>query len=158
MHDQGDNTTIGESRTMMQFRPATQEDLDYVKANPFEGAVKNYPYMEVPGDNTYCVIYDSSIVAVGGLQVRWEGVGLLWLIMTADCKKDGVHGFRALYAIREKMEYLIEVNKLHRAEAYVRADFPQAIKMIEAFGFKRECLMAQHCPDKNNSFLYARIM
>ena len=142
----------------MNFRPATQEDLAFVRMNPYEGAIKNYPYMEVPNENTYCVIYESAIVAVGDLQVRWEGVGLLWLILTADCKKDGIHGLRALYAIREKMEYLIEKNKLHRAEAYVRDDFPQAIKMIEAFGFTRECLMAQQCPDRSNSFLYSRIM
>ncbi len=141
----------------MEFRKATQADLDYVKLNPFEGAVKNYPYMEVPDENTYAVIYDSAIVAVGGLCVRWEGVGLLWLMLTADCKKDGIHGYRALYAIKEKMEYLIETNKLHRAEAYVRDDFPQAIKMIEAFGFRREGLMAQQCPDRGNAFLYARL-
>ena len=142
----------------MNFRKATQEDLAFVRQNPYEGAIKTYPYMDVPDDNTYCVIYEKAIVAVGGLQVRWEGVGLLWLMLTADCKKDGIHGFRALYAIREKMEYLIEVNKLHRAEAYVRDDFPQAIKMIEAFGFKREGLMVRQCPDKGNAFLYARLL
>ncbi len=141
----------------MHFRPATQEDLAHVRQNPYEGAIKNYPYMEVPNENTYCVIYESAIVAVGGLQVRWEGVGLLWLMLTVECKKDGIHGFRALYAIREKMEYLIEVNKLHRAEAYVRDDFPEAIKMIEAFGFKREGHMAQQCPDRSNAFLYSKI-
>lgn len=142
----------------MEFRKATQEDMAFVRQNPFEGAIKNYPYMEVPGDNTYCVIYDSAIVAVGGLYVRWEGVGVLWLMLTADCKKDGIHGYRALYAIREKMEHLIKMNNLHRAEAYVRADFPQAIKMIEAFGFKREGLMAQQCPDRGNAFLYAKVI
>ncbi len=142
----------------MEFRKATQEDLAFVRLNPYEGAVKDYPYMEVPDENTYCVIYDSIIVAVGGLCVRWEGVGLLWLMLTAQCRKDGIHGFRALYAIREKMEYLIETNGLHRAEAYVRTDFPQAIKMLEAFGFKRECLMAQQCPDRSNAFLYARLL
>ncbi len=142
----------------MEFRKATQEDLAFVRLNPFEGAVKDYPYMEVPDENTYCVIYDSAIVAVGGLCVRWEGVGLLWLMLTAQCRKDGIHGYRALYAIREKMEYLIEVNNLHRAEAYVRTDFPQAIKMIEVFGFKRECLMAQQCPDRSNAFLYAKVI
>lgn len=141
----------------MEFRKANQEDLAFVRQNPFEGAIKNYPYMEVPDENTYCVIYDSAIVAVGGLYVRWEGVGLLWLMLTAECKKDGIHGYRALYAIREKMEHLIKVNSLHRAEAYVRDDFPQAIKMIEAFGFKREGLMVQQCPDRGNAFLYARL-
>ncbi len=142
---------------MMEFRKATQEDLAFVRQNPYEGAIKNYPYMEVPDENTYCVIYDSAIVAVGGLCVRWEGVGLLWLMLTAECRKDGIHGYRALYAIREKMEHLIKINNLRRAEAYISDDFPQAIQMIEAFGFKREGLMVQQRPDGGNAFLYAKL-
>ena len=140
----------------MTFRKATQEDLAYVRQNPFEGAIKNYPHADVPDENTYCVIYESAIVAVGGLCVRWEGVGLVWLMLTANCKKDGIHGVRALYAIREKMEYLIEINNLHRAEAYVRTDFPQAIKMIQVFGFKLEGRMEQQCPDKGDAYLFSR--
>ncbi len=142
----------------MIYRQATQEDLDYVRQNPFEGAVKNYPYMEVPDDNTYTVIYEDKIVAVGGLQVRWEGVGLLWLMLTSECKKHGIHGVRALYAIRDKTDELIAKNNLHRAEAAIRTDFPQAIKMIEYFGFEREGLMRESCPDKSDAYLYSRIM
>ncbi len=141
----------------MEFRPATQEDMDFVRLNPFEGAVKNYPYMHVPDDNTYAVVYEGQLVAVGGLQVKWVGVGLLWLMLTDDCKKHGFHGLFALEAIKEKMEHLIEKNGLWRAEAAVRTDFPKAIKMIEFFGFKREGLMEKHCPDKGDSWLYAKV-
>ena len=91
----------------MIFRQATQEDLDFVRQNPFEGAVKNYPYMKVPDENTYAVEYEGSLVAVGGLYVRWEGVGLLWLMLTADSEKDGLHGLRALCAINEKTDEVI---------------------------------------------------
>ncbi len=142
----------------MEFRKATQDDLDFVRAHPFEGAVKDYPYLDVPDDNTYAVKYEGSLVAVGGLQVRWEGVGLLWLILTADCKKDGIHGFRALCAIKDKTDLLIEKNGIWRAEAVVRPDFKQAIKMVEFLGFKKEATMEQYYPDKTDGFLYARII
>lgn len=142
----------------MIFRKATQEDMAFVRQNPFEGAVKNYPYMEVRDENCYTALYESSIVAVGGLQMKWEGVGLLWLMLTADCKKYGIYGLIALEAIKEKMEYLIEKNNLWRAEAAVRTDFPQAIKMIEFLGFEREGIMRQYYPDKSDSYLYARIL
>lgn len=142
----------------MEFRQAKQEDMAFVRNNPFEGAVKNYPYMEVPDDNAYTAIYESAIVAVGGLQVKWEGVGLLWLILTADCKKYGIHSLFALEAIKEKMEYLIEKNNLWRAEAAVRTDFPQAIKMIEFLGFEREGLMRKYFPDRTDAILYSRIL
>ena len=142
----------------MNFRPATQKDLDYVKANPFEGAVKDYPYMEVPDDNTYAVMYEGALVAVGGVQVLWVGRGMFWLILTADCKKDGIHGLRAVYAIREKIEELAEKNNLHRYEAAIRTEFSRAIAMIEALGFKREALMRQYWPDKTDGYLYAKVI
>ena len=142
----------------MEFRQATQEDLAFVRQNPFEGAVKDYPYMEVPDENTYTVLYENRIVAVGGLYVRWEGVGLLWLMLTADCKKYGFHGVLALDAIKEKTEYLIKKNNLWRAEAIVRVDFEQAIKMIQFFGFHREAMLEKYMPDKTDGYLFVRII
>lgn len=142
----------------MIFRETTQEDLEYVRQNPFEGAVKNYPYMQAPKNNCYTVIFEDCIVGVGGLMVLWEGVGELWLMLTADCKKHGFYGIIALSAIKDKMEELIENNNLRRAQATIRTDFPQAIKMIESFGFEREGLLKQYCPDKGNVYMYAKMI
>ena len=142
----------------MIFRPATQEDLDFVRQNPVEDAVKNYPYLGVPDDNTYAVEYEGSLVAVGGLYVRWEGVGLLWLILTADSAKDGLHGLRALCAIKEKTDELIAKNNLWRAEAIIRVEFDKAIKMIEFLGFQREAMLEKYMPDKTDAYLYKRII
>ena len=142
----------------MEFREARQEDLAFVRSEPFEGAIKNYPFMYVPDSNTYTVIFESEIVAVGGLQVKWKGVGLLWLILTARCRKKGVFGFLALDAIKLKMDELIKDNNLWRAEANVRVDFPAAIKMIEWFGFEKEGTMKQYAPDRTDMILYSKIL
>ena len=142
----------------MEFRPATQEDLDYVRQNPFEGAVKDYPYMQCPDENTYAVLYEGALVAVGGLYVKWQGVGVLWLMLTDECKKDGVHALRALEAIKEKTNYLIEANGLWRAEALVRVEFKKAIKMIQYLGFKRESEMEKCFPDKTDGFMYVKVL
>lgn len=141
----------------MIFKRATQEDFLYVKQNPFEKAVKGYPYMDVPDESCYTIIFEDVIVGVGGLQLKWEGVGLLWLMLTANCKKQGIYGVLALDAIKEKTEHLIKINNLWRAEATVRTDFPQAIKMIEYFGFKRDGLMKKYNPDKTDSYLYSQV-
>ena len=52
----------------MIFRKATQEDLDYVRENPFEGVVRNYPYMGVPDDNTYALSPTASSFAIAALK------------------------------------------------------------------------------------------
>ena len=132
--------------------------MAFVRQDPFEGAVKNYPYMEIPDENSFTGIFENEIVGVGGCQIKWEGVGLLWLMLTADCRKSDVFGIIALHAIRNKMNELIEKNNLWRAEATVRIDFPKAIKMIEFFGFQREGLMRMYCPDKGSVYLYSKIM
>ncbi len=142
----------------MIFRPCTQEDMAYVRQDPFEGAVKDYPYMECPDENCWTGIFKNEIVGVGGCQVKWEGVGLLWLMLTARCRKNDVFGLIALEAIKGKVDELIEKNNLWRAEAAIRTDFPQAIKMIKYFGFKREGLMRMYYPDKSDSWLYSKIM
>lgn len=139
----------------MEFRQTTQEDLDFVRQNPFEEAVKNYPVLTVPDKDCYTVIFQGEIVAVGGVTVLWEGVGEVWLMLTADCRKKEFFGIIALTAIQAKME---EITKnLWRVQAIIRTDFPEAIKMIEFFGFEREGLLKQYCPDKGDIYMYAKI-
>lgn len=142
----------------MKIVKATQEDLAFVRQNPFEGAVKDYPYMEIPDENCVAVEYEGDLVAVGGIYIRWPGVGLFWLILTADCKKEDVHGIRALCAIRDWIDEAIKENGIWRAEANIRPDFKKAIEMIEWLGFKKECTMEKYFPDKTDAILYSRIM
>lgn len=141
----------------MIFRPSTQADLDYVKAAPFEGAVKDYPYLTCPDDNTITTIYEGYIVAVGGVFIPWEGKGTFWLILRDDAKKHGFHGILALSAIRDKVDYLFAKNELKSAQATVRPELEESVKMIEWLGFERKCLMEKYCPDGGDTYLYERI-
>ena len=52
----------------MIYRKATQADLEYVKQNPFELAVRGYPDMEIPDENCYTVFCEDEILGVGGLR------------------------------------------------------------------------------------------
>ena len=140
----------------MQFRKSTQQDLDYVRQNPYEGSLKHYPYSDVAEENCFTAIFKDEIVGLGGLVVHWKGMAEAWLILTDHCRKDGLHGIIALGAIRDKMEELIEENKTVRVQAAVRVDFPIAIKMIEFLGFKRESRMEKYCPDGCDSYRYVK--
>ena len=142
----------------MEFKETTQEDLDFVRANPYEGAVKDYPYMEAPDANTMTIVFEGQIVGVGGLFVHWEGVGTLWLILTADCKKNGLYGILALSAIKDKVDELLRDNNIVRAQAAIRTDFPEAIKMIQFLGFSKECLSEKYFPDRSDAYRYSRIL
>ena len=142
----------------MIFRKATQADLDCVKADPFEGSLKDYPYMEVPNDHCFTAIFQDKIVGVGGLVIHWPGMAEAWLMLTNACRKDTAFGLVALFAIKDKMEELLKENNIRRAQAVARVDFPKAIKMIESFGFKKESRMEQYCMDGSDAWRYVRII
>lgn len=131
-------------------------DIEKVRENPLEGAVKNYPKM-TPTPPAFTAVFEDKIVGVGGAIILWEGVAEFWLMLTADCKKEGIFGIIALQAIKNKVDDLIRQYKLRRAQCTVRIDFPKARKMVVALGFELEGLMKCYCPDGCDVWLYARI-
>lgn len=143
---------------MIEIRQLQKGDIDYVKANPLEDAVKVYPNMNVDPKTSYTALLDGVIVAVGGASIMWEGVWEFWLIMTKDSKRNGVYGIIALEAIKKKIDEIIEDNNIIRAQAVVRLDFPKGIKMLEALGFHLEGYMKKYTPDFCDVYRYARII
>lgn len=133
-----------------------EEDLQYVRENPLESAVKNYPEM-TPVPPAFTVIFDDKIVAVGGMIILWDYVGEMWLMLTKDCKREGIFGMIAFETIKNKVDELIEEYKIRRAQCTIRTDFPKAKRMIEALGFEQEGLLRNYTPDGCNVWLYARL-
>lgn len=141
---------------MIEIRELQEGDLEYVRENPLEGAVKNYPKM-TPTPPAFTILFEDKIVGVGGVSIAWQGVGEFWLMLTADCKREGIYGIIAFEAIKNKVDELIEEHKLRRSQCTVRVDLPKARKMVEALGFKLEGLMKKYCPDGCDVWLYSRI-
>lgn len=144
---------------MIKIRKLQDGDIEYVRINPLEEAVKNYPEFSPDPKNSYTVILDDKIVGVGGIMILWEGVGELWLILTKDSKREGIYGLMAFDAIRKKIDEIIEECNIYRAQAPVRVDFHKAIKMMEALNFENETPngMKNYCPDGCDVYMYARI-
>ncbi len=140
----------------MIIRDLQDGDLEFVRENPLEGAVKNYPRM-FPTPPAYTIIFDDEIVGVGGMIILWKGVAEMWLMLTANCRKEGFFGIIAFEAIKNKVDEMLEEHKIRRAQCTVRVDFPKARKMVVALGFTLEGLMKCYCPDGCDVWLYARI-
>lgn len=143
---------------MIEIRNLQKGDIEYVRANPLEDAVKSYPNMDVDPKTSYTTLLDGVIVAVGGASIMWEGVWEFWLIMTKESKRNGAYGIIALETIRKKIDEIVEENNIVRAQATVRIDFTKGIKMLEALGFQREGLLRRYCPDGMSSYRYSRII
>ncbi len=142
---------------MIEIRQLQDGDIEYVKANPLEDAVKSYPNMQVDPKTSYTALWDGVIVGVGGASMMWKGVYEFWLILTKDSKLDGAHGIVAFEAIRKKIDEIIEENNIVRAQAIVRLDFPRGIKMLEALGFIAEGYLKKYTPDGCDVYRYAKV-
>lgn len=142
---------------MIEIRQLQDGDIEYVKDNPLEDAVKSYPDMPIDYRTSYTALWDGKIVGVGGMSLMWTGVSEFWLILSKDSKLDGAHGIVAFDAIRKKVDEIIEENNIIRAQATARLDFPKGIQLLEALGFEREGLLRCYCPDGGSVYRYARI-
>jgi hypothetical protein len=142
---------------MIEIRQLQNGDIEYVRANPLEDAVKCYPNMPIDPRASYTTLWNDVIVGVGGAVMMWEGVWEFWLILTKDSKLDGAHGIVAFETIRRKIDEIIEENNIVRAQAVVRLDFPRGIKMLEALGFQAEGYMKKYTPDGCDVYRYAKV-
>ena len=140
---------------MIDVRPATQEDLEYLRQNPLEEALKGYPQLRICDSNTYTAVLNGEVVGIGGVVVLWKGVGEAWVILSRNCQNKPIEMF---LCIKRVYKALIQSCELNRIQVVVRVDFPQSIKMIEKLGFEREGLMRRYCPDGCDAYMYARIL
>ena len=137
----------------VEIRKIQEGDIEFVRANPFEEKVKCYPDMKAP-DDSYTIVFDGEIVAVGGIIETIPGVieypdghGELWLMLTKQARKEGIFGLIALNAIEKTIDKLVKDHNIRTAIACVRTDFSEAIKMVKAFGFKKDRIKETFTPD-----------
>lgn len=136
--------------------PVRDGDVEYVKANCVQVEVKDYPELVIPKD-TYTCIFEGKIVAVGGIKVFFEGVGEAWIMMTEQCRKDGIFGMIACNAIEAKLNSLAAELGMRRVEANVRKTFAKAIRFTEALGFQLVGERKQWFPNGDSSMLYSKV-
>ena len=140
----------------IEFCETVQTDLDYVVANPFKEAVKEYPAMTAP-ENSWTCFFDGEIVAVGGVKLYFPGVGESWVIMTKQSRKSGVFGLIACRAISDKLDSIAAELHLRRCEANVREDFDTGIRFVEAIGFTFDGRRERWFPNYVTSLLYSKV-
>ena len=101
---------------------------------------------------------DDKICACGGIDIMWEGVGEVWIMMSPTVDSYGMRArIDALDIIRDGLDKLIEDNKLWRCQAWGRIGFDRAHTLFKHLGFKAEGLAKKYAPDGADCILYAKI-
>lgn len=136
---------------MIEIREYQDGDLECARQNPLDEALKAFPALPRPEKPCFTGLVNGQVVGVGGIVTLWSGVGEAWIVLTKDILQNKVESYRCILRMFKKMTK----ENYHRIQATVRVDFPQAIKMVEHLGFKREGKLIAYCPDGEDSFIYA---
>ena len=140
---------------MIEVRPIQPGDFEKVMKDPYQKSLKSYPEMKAPS-NSVTVIFEDEIVAVGGIVAVTEDVGELWLALTEASKKHGIFGLATLAAIERNIESLVKDNGFKSVRAEVRADFPEAQKMVRAMRFIKGETLKAAAPDGCDLIRYTK--
>jgi hypothetical protein len=135
----------------MIIRDAKQSDLDYLYEHSVSRGQKE-PMEQI--DFLYTMEEDGDVFAIGGFRMLTKNTAwcfVNWSDMTEGRKKDAYRHTRAF------LEHQAKALGFRRIMAAVRANFPEAINMIEHLGFERECLMKSFFED-DDAYLYASMV
>ncbi len=141
---------------IMEIRPYQDGDMQFVRQDPFQEAVKDYPELPVPA-NSYTCVFEGIRVGVGGIKVLSEGIGEAWVLMTKQSKKNGIFGLIACRAISDKLDSIAVELNLSQCQSHIRADFPKAIRFAETLGFTNPCEIHDYFPGKVDALLYTKV-
>jgi hypothetical protein len=133
----------------MNFRETTQEDLEYMTNHSVSRGFK------CPDRTDYCFTLEHDVVyGIGGFRLITPTTAWCWVNMAEIAKEHIVVSYRV---IKEWIEIFAEEHKLKRLQAYIECDFPEAVRMAQHLGFKKESIMHSFIDDKP-AFMYVRIM
>ena len=138
----------------MQFRESTQEDFDYLADHTISrGILKRQPAQV---DYYYTLEHEGIPLGIGGFRLINLTTAWAWIDLSDEAKKH----IRIVYrTIKEWADIFVKEHKLKRLQAYVETDFPEAIRVAEHLGFRKEFdkPMKNFVGDKD-AYMYVRLI
>ena len=149
---------------MIEVRPMLAEDMLYVISHGVkETQLKVTPddkmkeYAKEREDSGMCVTgwIDGEPQCVAGIDLIWEGVGDVWMMITPWIDGHAKEGYRC---IRDGLNKLLKDHKIRRLQSYGRVDFAECHTLFKHLGFQVEGLARQYTPDGCDAILYGKII
>jgi len=97
------------------------------------------------------VLLDEKIMGCGGVTLFWPGVGEMWAMFSPDVTR---YPIETVKQTLRALNRIIEDNKLHRVQCYVRSDLVSQ-GFVKALGFKEEYVAKKFTHDKKDCTFYS---
>ena len=136
----------------MNFRLATQEDLDYMADHSINQRVDRK--MSEAIDYIYTLENEESPVGVGGFRMVTPTTAWCWIDLSPAISDNLIIGYRA---VRDWIDGFVGQMGIKRLQAFVRSDEPKHIRLVEHLGFEKESLMVGFY-DNGDAFMYRKLI
>jgi len=149
---------------MREIKPMTAEDMEsLIKEGVLECGITDagQEYLRARAKERegsglcYSGYVDGKLVGCGGVDLYWNGVGEIWMVLSKDAKEVPLHTMKGVRAIFDKV---LQENDLWRIQAAARCDFPEACRIVEMLGLTKDCTMKKYGPDESDYFLYSMVI
>ena len=127
----------------MEFGELTQTDIDVVKNNSISRGVLSKQPQEI--EFNYALRHEGKVLGIGGVRLINMTTAWAWVDLTHYAGERIITVYRV---IKEWMKILAKDKGIKRMQAYVEADFEEAIRMVEHLGFRRESIMSRFVNEK----------
>lgn len=136
----------------MEFRETTQADLEYVADHSVSRGIQKYQPEQV--DYCYTLEHEGQVLGIGGFRLINLTTAWCWVDITHLAKNHIIVCYRV---VKEWMDIFVKEHNLKRLQAYIEMDFPQAVRMAQHLGFKKESIMKNFIGDKD-AFMYVKVI
>lgn len=137
------------SSDLINFEPRYDEDKSYL--HELHIYIENFP--------TTTLLINNNIIAIGGFIRSHKGVWSSWNIVSKNYvnykKNTFKHIKTSFYKLKERV---ISIESVHRFQALIRADRPEAIKFNLLLGYKKEALLKQYDIYKNDILIMSELI
>jgi len=138
-------------RMTINFRQATQSDIEYMAENSINKAVDRKQLDVI--DYVY-TLEDKIPLLVGGFRMITPTTAWCWIDVSKDGRKRIVKSYRV---IKEWIDKFAKNHEIKRLQAFIRTDYPEAIRLIEHLGFEKESTMKDFFGD-SSAYMYVRLI
>lgn len=111
--------------------------------------------LELEKGNALSFFDNDYLVFCAGIKKYWEGVGEIWMMCSTEIKK---YIRELLYYSDVHLQQIIQKGEYRRLETSIRADWPEAQRFAEQFGFVREGVKRKFGPDGIDHIMYGRLI
>lgn len=132
--------------------PFRAEHVSMMQIQESQAELKSeVPPEALVGDDSFTVLHEDRVIAMGGFALQWKGRWVLWSTLSPEAAKHMVR-------ITKMVKRAISMRPPGRLEIMVQSGFEQGHRWAEVLGFRHHSHEERYLPDGGDADIYVRFV